>query len=133
MPNAPNRDVLKLPAVDTRVHKHESSTMASRREKLEGMLQSSPDDQLLRYMLAMELDREGQCAESLQQFQNLMTATSPYVPAFLMAGQLLMRLNRTTDARQVFQTGIRQAELQQNSHAAGEMAGFLATLTPASA
>jgi len=107
--------------------------MASRREKLEGMLQSSPDDQLLRYMLAMELDREGQHEASLLQFQTLMTAPTPYVPAFLMAGQMLMRLNRTADARRVFQTGIRQAELQQNSHAAGEMAGFLATLNPASA
>jgi len=122
-----------LPAINAPVHNHESLTMASRREKLEGMLQSSPDDQLLRYMLAMELDREGQHEPSLLQFQTLMTATTPYVPAFLMAGQMLMRLNRAADARLVFQTGIRQAELQQNSHAAGEMAGFLATLNPASA
>jgi hypothetical protein len=133
VPNEPNHGGSKLPAINTPVHNHESLTMASRREKLEGMLQSSPDDQLLRYMLAMELDREGQHEPSLLQFQTLMTATTPYVPAFLMAGQMLMRLNRAADARLVFQTGIRQAELQQNSHAAGEMAGFLATLNPASA
>jgi len=102
--------------------------MASRREKLEVMLQAAPDDQLVRYMLAMETDREGATDRSLELFQDLMDAPVPYVPAFLMAGQLLMRLNRSADARQVFQAGIRQAELQQNTHAAGEMAGFLATL-----
>ena len=105
--------------------------MASRREKLEGMLASAPDDQLLRYMLAMELDREGQTEQSLQHFQTLMSAATPYVPAFLMAGQMLMRLTRSAEARHVFQQGIRQAELQQNSHAAGEMAGFMATLPSA--
>jgi len=103
--------------------------MASRREKLEGMLLSAPDDQLLRYMLAMELDREGQSEQSLQHFQTLMSAATPYVPAFLMAGQMLTRLTRVAEARHVFQQGIRHAELQQNSHAAGEMAGFMATLT----
>ena len=102
--------------------------MASRREKLEVMLQAAPDDQLVRYMLAMETDREGATDRSLELFQALMDAPVPYVPAFLMAGQLLMRLNRSADARRVFQAGIRQAELQQNTHAAGEMAGFLATL-----
>ncbi|HAP07709.1 MAG TPA: hypothetical protein DCR20_07765 [Planctomycetaceae bacterium] len=102
--------------------------MASRREKLEVMLQAAPDDQLVRYMLAMETDREGATDRSLELFQDLMDAPVPYVPAFLMAGQLLMRLNRSADARHVFQAGIRQAELQQNTHAAGEMAGFLATL-----
>lgn len=105
--------------------------MASRREKLESMLQSAPNDQLLRYMLAMELDREGQSEQSLEHFQSLMSAATPYVPAFLMAGQMLTRLNRSAEARQIFQLGIRQADLQQNSHAAGEMAGFMATLPSA--
>ena len=43
--------------------------MASRREKLEVMLQAAPDDQLVRYMLAMETDREGATDRSLELFQ----------------------------------------------------------------
>ena len=46
--------------------------MASRREKLEVMLQAAPDDQLVRYMLAMETDREGATDRSLELFQDLM-------------------------------------------------------------
>jgi predicted Zn-dependent protease len=103
--------------------------MASRREKLEVMLQSSPDDQMLRYMLAMEFDKEGNSERSLELFDGLMTATSPYVPAFLMAGQLLTRIGKVEDARKTFSAGIQQAQQQNNSHAAGEMAGFLAGLS----
>lgn len=102
--------------------------MPSRREKLEAMLQGNPADQMLRYMLAMELDKEGCCEEALLNFQTLMTLEKPYVPAFLMAGQLLTRLGRANEARAVYQRGIAQAELQENGHAAGEMAGFLTSL-----
>ncbi|MEY3176007.1 MAG: hypothetical protein RLZZ436_3921 [Planctomycetota bacterium] len=102
--------------------------MPSRREKLEAMLQTTPGDQLLRYMLAMELDRGGLTDESLWHFTQLMRAVPCYVPAFLMGGQLLMRLGRTEEARSVFVDGIAAAQQQQNSHAAGEMAGFLASL-----
>ena len=102
--------------------------MASRREKLEVMLRSSPEDQMLRYMLAMEFDKEGNSERSLELFDGLMTATSPYVPAFLMAGQLQARIGRVDEAKKTFSAGIQQAQQQNNSHAAGEMSGFLAGL-----
>ena len=102
--------------------------MPSRREKLEAMLQGSPDDQLLRYMLAMELDKEGQSEPALEQFRILMNAVTPYVPAFLMAGQLLTRLDRITEAKTVYTDGIANANQQGNSHASGEMGGFLGML-----
>ncbi|MEY2726473.1 MAG: hypothetical protein RLZZ458_2340 [Planctomycetota bacterium] len=102
--------------------------MSVRREKLEKMLSAAPEDSLLRYMLAMELDREGQSSQSLEQFEHLMQQSSPYVPAFLMAGQLQMRLGQIEKARSVFVAGIAQAQAVGNSHAAGEMAGFLSSL-----
>lgn len=102
--------------------------MPSRREKLEAMLQSDPSDQLLRYMLAMELDKEQQPDAALQQFALLMDAATPYVPAFLMAGQLLTRLGREAEAKGTYQRGIETANQQGNAHASGEMSGFLAML-----
>lgn len=102
--------------------------MSARREKLETMLESAPGDQLLRYMLAMELDRCGSPEEALVHFHQLMQSAPAYVPAFLMAGQLLMRQGRIDNARSVFVDGISVARQQQNDHAAGEMAGFLASL-----
>jgi cytochrome c-type biogenesis protein CcmH/NrfG len=103
--------------------------MASRREKLESMLKASPTDQMLRYMLAMERDKEGDHSGGLELFEGLMRDENPYVPAFLMAGQLLARLGRVDEARTTYAVGIEEAQKQKNDHAAGEMAGFLGALS----
>ncbi|MCA9240216.1 MAG: hypothetical protein KDA37_08455 [Planctomycetales bacterium] len=102
--------------------------MPSRREKLEAMLADSPDDQFLRYALAMELDKEGSHEASLARFAELSSADPPYVPAFFMAGQQLARLDRVNEARAVLRNGIETARTQGDAHAAGEMSEFLASL-----
>ena len=102
--------------------------MVSRAEKLEAMLQASPTDQMLRYMLAMELEKTGNHDRSLELFQGLMSDDVPYVPAFLMAGQQMAKIGRIEEAKATYRAGIEQADVQGNSHASGEMAGFLATL-----
>ena len=102
--------------------------MASRREKLESMLADDPDDQTLRYMLAMELEKVSDHDRSLDLLQHLMDDESPYVPAFLMAGQQLARLQRTDEAASVYRSGIQQAQQQGDDHAAGEMSQFLTEL-----
>lgn len=83
---------------------------------------------MLRYMLALEFDKEGDVERSLDLFNGLMTATKPYVPAYLMAGQLQTRIGRLEDAKRTFSAGIQLAQGQNNSHAAGEMTGFLSAL-----
>lgn len=102
--------------------------MTSRKEKLEAMLADDPNDQTLRYMLAMELEKESDHNRSLEMLQCLMDDESPYVPAFLMAGQQLARLQRTDEAADVYRSGIQQAQRQGDDHAAGEMNQFLADL-----
>lgn len=103
-------------------------TAINRRQKLETMLAASPDDKMLRYMLALELDKESEHERSLELFRGLMSDSPPYVPAFLMAGQLLTRLERMEDAKSTYQTGINEAQKQKNDHAAGEMTSFLQAL-----
>ena len=103
-------------------------TAINRRQKLEAMLAASPNDQMLRYMLAMEVDKESDHERSLELFRSLMNDAPPYVPAFLMAGQMLARLQRLEDARATYQAGISAAKQQKNDHAAGEMISFLQAL-----
>lgn len=100
----------------------------SRREKIQAMLEASPEDQTLRYMLAMECDKAGDHEDSLRFFRELMEHSSPYVPAFLMAGQLLARIDRIAEAKATYAAGIQEAQKQGNDHAAGEMAAFSDTL-----
>jgi hypothetical protein len=92
------------------------------------MLAVEPGDVFLRYSLAMELDKEGEHDASLAQFAELTYEAPPYVPAFFMAAQQLARFERIDEARTYLRDGIEAARSQGNSHAAGEMSEFLASL-----
>ena len=100
----------------------------SRREKIEAMLADDPGHTFLRYSLAMDLDKEGVHDASLAKFAELTRDDPPYVPAFFMAGQQLVRLGRVSEAREILRPGIEAARKQDDSHAAGEMSEFLASL-----
>lgn len=100
----------------------------SRRQKIEAMLAEEPGDVFLRYSLAMELDKEGDHDASLARLGELTRDNPPYVPAFFMAAQQLVRLNRVNEARAHLRDGIDAARAQDNAHAAGEMSEFLASL-----
>ncbi|MEM7454413.1 MAG: hypothetical protein AAF456_08650 [Planctomycetota bacterium] len=100
----------------------------SRREQLESMLADSPDDTFLRYALAMEWGAEGDDEKGVEIFRALMADAPPYVPAFFMCGQSLVRLDRNEEAKEVLTAGIGQAREQNDLHAAGEMTEFLASI-----
>jgi hypothetical protein len=100
----------------------------SRREKIEAMLVDDPGDTFLRYSLAMEMDKEGDHDASLARFAELTRDDPPYVPAFFMAGQQLVRIGRVGEAREILGNGIEAARRQNDAHALGEMSEFLASL-----
>ncbi len=101
---------------------------ASRRNKIEAMLADEPADQFLRYSLALELEKEAEHDASLNHLASLQREAAPYVPAFFMAAQQMVRLGRIDDARGVLRDGIEEARRQGNAHAAGEMSEFLVSL-----
>ena len=100
----------------------------SRRQKIEAMLQDDPTDTFLRYSLAMELKAEGDHDSSLALLSDLMNEQPACVPAFFMAGQQLVDLDRVDEARATLRTGIEQARSQGDAHAAAEMSDFLTSL-----
>ncbi|QDU55813.1 tetratricopeptide repeat protein [Aeoliella mucimassa] len=102
--------------------------MTTRREKIEAMLQDEPNDQFLRYSLAMEFSKEDNHERSLGLLTELIEDNPPHVPAFFMAGQQLAGLGQINKARDVLRAGIDVARQQGNQHAAGEMSEFLISL-----
>lgn len=102
--------------------------MPTRREKIEAMLQAEPEDDFLRYSLAIEYDNEGRWEESLKLFAELMQRQPPHVPSFFRCAQMLVRLGRIEEARRLLREGIEVARQQQQLHAAGEMGELLASL-----
>ena len=101
---------------------------ADRISKIREMLQSDPEDTFLRYSLAMEQEKIGEFDASEEGFRSLMASTPPYVPAFFMLAQHLSKRDRINDARTLLRDGIEEARKQGDSHAAGEMSEFLASL-----
>ena len=78
----------------------------SRREKILAMLVDEPADVFLRYALALELDKEGDHEASLRKLRELAGGSPAYVPAFFMAGQQLVHLDRIDEARGELRAGI---------------------------
>ncbi len=102
--------------------------MTTRREKIEAMLADDPTDTFLRYSLAMEQRSEGLNDEAIASFEGLTKDDPPYVPAFFMAAQLMVDLDRISEARAFLRDGIDQARAQKDGHAAAEMSDYLAML-----
>ena len=102
--------------------------MTPRRQKIEAMLRDSPEDVFLRYSLAMEMENDGDWEVGIDILQDLARATPAYVPAYHMAGRHLAKHGRIEEARAALREGIEEARRQGESHAAGEMAEFLASL-----
>lgn len=103
----------------------------TRIEKIRTMLQAEPRDLFLRYALAMELDSAGDSAASLALYRELMGEQPPHVPSYFRAGQILARMGEHLQAADTLRLGIRHAEAQGDSHAAGEMNDLLQSLDPA--
>ncbi len=96
-------------------------------EQIEALLADEPTDAFLRYSLALEYASAGDDAAAADHLVRLTTDTA-YVPAFLMAGQILNRLNRIDEACVILRRGIEAARAEGNGHAEGEMATLLATI-----
>jgi predicted Zn-dependent protease len=99
-------------------------------DQIESLLADDPHDAFLRYGLAMEHMSQGDDETAVAVLRELIALKpdEPYVPAFLMAGQALIRLGREADAAAVLRQGIDAARQVGDTHALGEMQGFLATI-----
>jgi predicted Zn-dependent protease len=98
-----------------------------RMDQLEALLADDPTDAFLRYALAMEHSGQGDDETAVKLLRELI-ADTPYVPAYLMAGQALARLGREPEAAAVLRQGIEAARAAGDAHALGEMQGLLATV-----
>lgn len=100
----------------------------SRKDQIRELLAEDPHDPFLRYGLAMEYVSEKNDLEAVACFREMFQLTPDYVPAYMQAGQALVRLDRPDEASEVFRAGIALARQKGNQHAADEMEGMLANL-----
>jgi len=104
-----------------------------RMDRIEAMLADDPGDAFLRYGLAMEHASAGDDESCAATLRDLIARGSadPYIPAFLQAGQALVRLDKIGEACEVLKRGIdaaSRAGTAEALHARGEMQGLLASI-----
>ena len=91
-------------------------------------IETSPDDPFPRYGLAMEYKNQGRLELAEAEFAALIGKFPDYVAAYLMYGNALEALGRTTDAADAYRRGIGVAADQGDSHTRGELEAALAQL-----
>jgi predicted Zn-dependent protease len=96
----------------------------ARMAQIQALLADNPHDEMLRYMLGMEHASAGDDAGAVAVYRALIADTK-YVPASLMAGPALIRLDRIGEACEMLREGVKAAAAVGNSHAQGEMQGLL--------
>ena len=89
------------------------------------ILTQQPNDAFARYGLGMAYSEAGRSEEALAEFALLHLNNPDYVPGYQMAGQLLVKLGRNDEARQILAAGVAAAERTRNSHALSEMQALL--------
>lgn len=100
----------------------------TRREKLQEMLTSTPDDPFLHYGLAMECRNAGERDAALAELRTVLRLDPNYVAAYFHQGQMLAEGGDVAAAQHILQSGIAVADRVGDPHAAEEMRGLLATL-----
>jgi tetratricopeptide (TPR) repeat protein len=105
-----------------------TQTTKTRRESLEGFVQSNPKDPFARYGLALECAKLDDNAAAQDHFRQLLADNPGYVTGYFQYGQLLARLGDIADARRILSAGIAAAEKSGDTHARDEMQAALASL-----
>ncbi len=97
-------------------------------EVLKQFVAKSPNDPFPRYGLGMELVKLGELEEARAAFAELEEKFPEYIAQYLMHANLLVKMQRSEDARRVLTDGIAVAKKVGNGHALSELQGVLDSL-----
>jgi len=93
----------------------------SRLEMLEEFTRERPSDSFSHYGLALEYANAGRDDDALATFRKLLGFNPNYTAAYFHAGQLLARMGRADEAREMFQCGMEVASRNGDFHTHSEL------------
>jgi Tfp pilus assembly protein PilF len=93
----------------------------SRIDKLIAYLHESPTDSFLQHALALEYQKIGDLAKARQLFEKLLQENPGYVGSYYHLAKLLEAEDHVEEALQVYERGMEQARLQNDTHALAEL------------
>ena len=95
---------------------------------LRGFVAQRPQDPFPRYGLAMELKSTGDLAGAWSAFESLIAEHPDYVASYAPAGEVLVALGRTDEARAVYGKGIEACARRNDAHLRANLEDALAAL-----
>lgn len=93
---------------------------------LKKMVESGAADSFAHYALAMEFKKADMFDDALETFAQLREKEPEYLPQYLMAGQMLIDLDREDEARPWLEAGLAVAQSKGDGKTAGEIEAALA-------
>jgi Tfp pilus assembly protein PilF len=90
-------------------------------EKLNELLQASPNDNFLRHALALEYIKIGKDDEAKIFFENILTESPDYVGSYYHLAKLLERNGETQAAIEWYEKGMMAAKAAGDNHARNEL------------
>jgi hypothetical protein len=99
--------------------------MSKRLAMLENLAASGKADSFALYALAMEYRSAERSEDALATFARLRAKDAEYLPMYLMAGQLLVDLERNAEARAWLEAGIELATRKGDGKAKNELMAAL--------
>jgi predicted Zn-dependent protease len=99
--------------------------MNKRLQMLEQLTASGKADAFAWYGLAMEYRKLGRSEDALAAFSKLRAEHADYLPQYLMAGQLLIEVHRTAEARDWLEAGVALASARGDGKTLGELQSAL--------
>ncbi|QDT56653.1 Tetratricopeptide repeat protein [Caulifigura coniformis] len=100
----------------------------TRLEKLQDMLQDSPEDVFLNYALAMEFVSSDRKDDALSAFSRVLTLDPQNSAAWFQKAQVLAGMGKFDAARDSGAQGVAAARASGDQHAAEEIGAFVESL-----
>ncbi len=105
-----------------------TQTQKTRRQVLEEFVAAHPADAFARYGLALECAKTGDHAAAIEHFRELLAGHPDYLYGYFHYGQLLARLARTSEAKEILSAGAAAAQKAGDRKALDEISAALAEL-----
>ncbi len=100
----------------------------NRLDILKQMVDSDPSNAFARYGLAMEHANRGELEQATAEFRSLIQQDDSYAAAYYHGGQVLAKLGRIEEARDMYEKGIEASTRKGDLHTRSEIEAALSLL-----
>ncbi|TVR17612.1 MAG: hypothetical protein EA391_04455 [Balneolaceae bacterium] len=98
--------------------------------QLAGFLKKNPNDSFTKFALALELLKSDEISKARILFESVLKQDPEYVGVYYHLGKLYERTGRLQDAAEMYQTGLKVAEKQNNTRTVIELNDALELIKP---